>query len=72
MPPLYIPTHTALLTALLGAAPPVRAHEACGKYHPAVAAQLCFPAAITGTVAAALRTLLVARLDAVGLAVLRV
>src|SRR5262249_22199609 len=27
--PLYITTHTALLTALLGAAPPVRAPEAC-------------------------------------------
>src|SRR5262249_22199607 len=55
-----------------GVPQPVRRHEADSKYLPAVAAPLCSPAAITGTVAAALRTLLVARLDAVGLAVLRV
>ena len=56
---LYVPTHAACLVGELGALCPLGAHEACGIYHPAVAARVCLPLAVPPATAVAVRSYVV-------------
>jgi hypothetical protein len=62
VPALYMSTDAARLVALLGQLSPLRPHEACGRYHPAVVAGICLPATLPRVVATVARAQLAVRL----------